>query len=208
MVYYPHQLTASPAPTCATSPPVQVEQRRFMVQPFSMLTSTAAGAEPADSVVAAGAPGGAGDGVDGSSSSRNINKGETGQQQQRRWQRGGGHVSHGAAAASSDERRELVTGPGGVTGQDDLCRRGAHSTQLSSVRPSAGGLRALWPPGSGPSHQPTMLPDSGSGEVCAAELGRRSRRAPVEKQRGRLGRMASRIYALRPRLLRGMCRVV
>jgi hypothetical protein len=174
---------------CAGLPHVQVEQRKFMVQPFSMLTGasrTAAPESTAGSIAVAA----------GSLQEVTLNGGIAQQQRQQvQWQRSSSRLRQQQQHASildtasmslrwqqqhPGSRRQLHGGysPYGTeqqqVGQQQL-RQGQH-------------LR---------------VGEQQLGRGSAGSFGDAGRKQQQAKQKGRLGRMASRIYALRPRMLRG-----
>lgn len=175
---------------------LQVEQRKFMVQPFSMLTGASRTAAAPESP--AGSIAGAATGLQ----EVTLNGGMAQQQRQQvQWQRSssklrqqqqGGILNNTSASSrwqqqQSGSRRQQDGGysPYGIEqqqyGQQQQMWQG-QSMRLAGEQQQLG---------------------RGSIGSFKDASGKQLQQQQQAKQKGRLGRMASRIYAMRPKLLRG-----
>jgi hypothetical protein len=174
---------------CAALLHVQVEQRKFMVQPFSMLTGASR---------TAAAPGShAGSIAEAATGLQEVtlNGGIAQQQrQQAQWQRSSSRLRQQQQHASildtaSVSMRWQQQQPGSRRHLDG----GGYSPYGSEQQQFGQQLR-----------QQPRLGEQQLGRGSAGSFGDAGRKQQQQaKQKGRLGRMASRIYALRPRMLRG-----
>lgn len=158
--------------------PLQVEQRRFLVQPFSMLTNTARSS--ADNLYD--------DAASDSSSAVDVQPGQQAKVLRRQSSR---RRQQQSMQSREPSLRWQVAGAGE--------RQAKGSYRVPYSQEDSGGFAAQRQTSAGLLGRSAL---TGS----AADLARQSSRkqqSVQQKQKGRLGRMASKIYALRPRVLRG-----
>lgn len=210
----------------------QVEQQRFMVQPFSILTNNHAARASSSMVTATSAAGSSAADADDSQEAATLREGFSQhlrqqqlmrqrrrqlalQQQQQQQQMA--HMQRSAVQAgfSADDAARLAAAGywgSGVTGSQAGMLRGPgtgmYGQQGANGLLGAPGYGMQWPykgpligtmggDGGYSRQQQEMLMQGAEGGV---QLKRGSSQG---RQQGRLGRMASRIYALRPRLRKG-----
>jgi hypothetical protein len=174
---------------CAALLHVQVEQRKFMVQPFSMLTGASRTAAAPGSHAGSIAEAAAG------LQEVTLNSGIAQQQrQQAQWQRSSSRLRQQHASildTASVSVRWQQQQPGSHRHLDG----GGYSPYGTEQQQFGQQLRQ---------GQNLRQGEQQLGRGSAGSFGDAGRKQQQQaKQKGRLGRMASRIYALRPRMLRG-----